>query len=50
MPLDGRIDERLPDGRFGFMPENNHRIIAHTAGRMRNFVSTQPWATGLLLK
>jgi translation initiation factor IF-1 len=33
--LDGQIDEILPDGRFGVTLENDHRIIAYTAGRMR---------------
>lgn len=33
--LDGQIDEIFPDGRFGVMLENDHRIIAYTAGRMR---------------
>jgi len=37
MTLDGQIDEILPDGRFGVMLENNHRIIAYTAGKMRKF-------------
>jgi translation initiation factor IF-1 len=35
--LEGRIDEVLPDGRFGVMLDNEHRIIAYTAGRMRRF-------------
>ena len=35
--LDGRIDEILPDGRFGVMLENDHRIIAYTAGKMRRY-------------
>lgn len=35
MVLDGLIDEILPDGRFGVRLENEHRIIAYTAGRMR---------------
>ncbi|WP_033074152.1 translation initiation factor IF-1 [Sphingopyxis sp. MWB1] len=35
--LDGTIDEILPDGRFGVVLENGHRIIAYTAGRMRRF-------------
>ena len=35
--LDGIIDEILPDGRFGVLLENEHRIIAYTAGRMRKF-------------
>ncbi|MFM7027171.1 MAG: translation initiation factor IF-1 [Chakrabartia sp.] len=37
LTLDGQIDEILPDGRFGVLLENNHRIIAYTAGRMRKF-------------
>ena len=37
MTLDGQIDEILPDGRFGVVLENNHRIIAYTAGKMRKF-------------
>lgn len=37
MTLDGLIDEVLPDGRFGIMLDNGHRIIAYTAGRMRRF-------------
>jgi translation initiation factor IF-1 len=35
--FDGRIDEILPDGRFGVVLENDHRIIAYTAGRMRKY-------------
>lgn len=35
MTLDGLIDEILPDGRFRVVLENDHRIIAYTAGRMR---------------
>ena len=37
LTLEGQIDEILPDGRFGVMLENEHRIIAHTAGKMRKF-------------
>jgi translation initiation factor IF-1 len=37
MTLEGRIDEILPDGRFGVVLDNDHRIIAYTAGRMRRF-------------
>ena len=37
LTLEGQIDEILPDGRFGVMLENDHRIIAYTAGRMRKF-------------
>jgi translation initiation factor IF-1 len=35
--VEGLIDEILPDGRFGVMLDNEHRIIAYTAGRMRRF-------------
>ena len=37
LTLEGRIDEILPDGRFGVVLENDHRIIAYTAGKMRKF-------------
>lgn len=37
LTLDEEIDEILPDGRFGVMLENGHRIIAYTAGKMRKF-------------
>jgi translation initiation factor IF-1 len=37
LTLEGIIDEILPDGRFGVMLENDHRIIAYTAGKMRKF-------------
>lgn len=37
MTLEGRIDEILPDSRFGVALDNGHRIIAYTAGRMRRF-------------
>jgi hypothetical protein len=34
MTMEGQIDEILPDGRFGVMLDNEHRIIAYTAGKM----------------
>ncbi|WP_380874515.1 translation initiation factor IF-1 [Sphingomonas sp. DBB INV C78] len=37
MSLDGQIEEILPDGRFAVRLENDHRIIAYTAGKMRRF-------------
>lgn len=37
LTVDGTIDEILPDGRFGVTLENQHRIIAYTAGKMRRF-------------
>ncbi len=37
LTLDGKVDEIFPDGRFGVMLENDHRIIAYTAGKMRKF-------------
>jgi len=35
MTFEGRIDEILPDGRFRVCLDNDHKIIAYTAGRMR---------------
>ena len=35
LTLEGNIDEIMPDGRFGVMLDNQHRIIAYTAGKMR---------------
>jgi translation initiation factor IF-1 len=35
--VEGLIDEIYPDGRFGVMLDNQHRIIAYTAGKMRRF-------------
>ncbi len=37
MTLEGLIDEVMPDGRFGVMLDNQHRVIAYTAGKMRRF-------------
>ena len=37
MTLEGNIDEIMPDGRFGVVLDNQHRIIAYTAGKMRRF-------------
>ena len=37
LTLEGQIDEILPDGRFGVVLENEHRIIAYTAGKMRKY-------------
>lgn len=33
--IDGQIEEILPDGRFRVHLDNDHRIIAYTAGKMR---------------
>ena len=35
MTLDGQIEDVLPDGQFAVRLENDHRIIAYTAGKMR---------------
>jgi translation initiation factor IF-1 len=35
--VEGMVDEIFPDGRFGVMLDNAHRIIAYTAGKMRRF-------------
>ena len=37
LTMEGLIDEIYPDGRFGVMLDNEHRIIAYTAGKMRRF-------------
>ena len=37
LTLEGLIDEIYPDGRFGVSLDNDHRIIAYTAGKMRRF-------------
>ena len=37
MTFDGQVEEVLPDGRFRVRLENDHRIIAYTAGKMRKF-------------
>ena len=37
MTLEGNIDEIMPDGRFGVVLDNQHRIIAYPAGKMRKF-------------
>lgn len=37
LTIEGLIDEIYPDGRFGVMLDNEHRIIAYTAGKMRRF-------------
>ena len=35
LTIEGVVDEILPDGRFGVMLDNDCRIIAYTAGKMR---------------
>ena len=37
LTFEGVVDELLPDGRFGVMLDNDHRIIAYTAGKMRRY-------------
>ena len=37
LTVEGKINEILPDGRFGVTLDNEHRIIAYTAGKMRKF-------------
>ena len=31
--VEGKVDEILPDARFGVSLDNEHRIIAYTAGK-----------------
>jgi translation initiation factor IF-1 len=35
LTIEGVVDEILPDGRFGVLLDNDRRIIAYTAGKMR---------------
>ncbi|MDB5720460.1 MAG: translation initiation factor, partial [Alphaproteobacteria bacterium] len=37
LTVEGLIDEIYPDGRFGVTLDNEHRIVAYTAGKMRRF-------------
>jgi translation initiation factor IF-1 len=37
LTVEGIIDEILPDGRFGVLLDNEVRIIAYTAGKMRRY-------------
>lgn len=37
LSFEGRIEEILPDGRFAIRLDNDHRVIAYTAGKMRRF-------------
>ena len=37
LTIEGVVDEILPDGRFGVMLDNEYRIIAYTAGKMRRY-------------
>lgn len=37
LTMEGFVEEILPDGRFAVLLDNEHRIIAYTAGKMRKF-------------
>jgi len=37
LTFEGLIEEVLPDGRFRVLLDNQHKVIAYTAGRMRRF-------------
>jgi len=37
LTIEGFIEEILPDGRFAVRLDNEHKIIAYTAGKMRKF-------------
>jgi len=37
LTIEGVVDEILPDGRFGVILDNDYRIIAYTAGKMRRY-------------
>ena len=37
LTIEGQIEEILPDGRFAVLLDNQHRIVAYTAGKMRRY-------------
>ncbi len=37
LTFEGEIEEVLPDGRFRVLLDNDHRLIAYTAGKMRRY-------------
>ena len=37
MEFEGIVKELLPNAMFRVLLDNNHEIIAHTAGKMRKF-------------
>ena len=37
MEFNGVVKELLPNARFRVLLDNDHEIIAHTAGKMRKF-------------
>ena len=37
LTFEGMVEEVLPDGRFRVLLDNEHRMIAYTAGKMRRF-------------
>ena len=37
MEFNGVVKELLPNAMFRVLPDNDHEIIAHTAGKMRKF-------------
>ena len=39
MEFNGIVKELLPNAMFRVLLDNNHEIIAHTAGKMRKFRS-----------
>lgn len=37
LTIEGNVDEIFPDGRFGVMLDNQYRILAYAAGKMRRY-------------
>jgi translation initiation factor IF-1 len=37
LEFDGTVTEVLPDGHFRVMLDNQHEVLAYTAGKMRKF-------------
>ena len=37
LTMEGQVEEVLPDGRFRVTLDNEHQVIAYTAGKMRKY-------------
>jgi len=37
LTMEGLVEEVLPDGRFRVLLDNEHQLIAYTAGKMRRY-------------
>ena len=50
LTIENFIAEILPDGCFAARLDNEHKIIAYTAGKMRNFASASSRGTECISK